>query len=371
MTPRTKKIAAAIGATILVVSVVVFAASGWLLTTIVRLEASRRGVELSFGDASVSGMTVTLTDVRASLGAVKGARMTATSVKVFVSGLSVRRVDVEGGALALSELDAAGFLAHRREHAGGGVKLHVRNAEATWGAVAARGVDVDHDDQTGGKARIRDVTVSGRSLGTVEPSWVISGETTRVLVPGRIEVDVTSPARGPGTVVARLPAQSLTPISPSLPALARVSGALSLSLPEGNAATTGDLTLRVDGYTPSVAREAASLVGARTDVSLKLSTAKGGPVELRDVKLINGSVSLGGAGTLSPEGKLQLALDGGVPCGAVAGGMVGGGVIGSIVGKALKAAITGTISIHLAVSADAKNPAAASATPTIHASCGL
>lgn len=371
MTQRARRLSIGVAIALAIVAVIVIASSQWLLVAIVRFEASRRGVELAFGDASVSGTTVTLTGVRATMANVRGAHATARTVKVHVSGLSASRVDVDAGVLTLAELDVDGLVAHRRKLGTGEMRVYVRNSELSWGAIAARGIDVDHDPAAGGRASVAEWSLGAQRIAHSTASWVTSGETTRVTVPGKLDVDLTLPQRGDGRLAARVLPQPLAAFSPSFPPAAQVSGTLAMALPDGSAPSTGDVTLRVDGYTPPAAREAAGLLGARTDVSAKIATTTGGPIALQGVKLTNGSVHLAGGGQLSRQGALRLALDGGVPCSAVAGNVAGGGVIGGLIGKALKAAISGTIAIHLDVSADAKNPAGASVVPTIRASCGL
>lgn len=359
-------------AVVVVLVVAGWATRDWWLTAIVRAAAARRGVELSFATARVSGATVHLDDATLSLRGVRGLSARAGRVSVSVSGLSVSRVDVLGVAVTVSELDVDGLRAAARRAGGDGApRIYVRDASATWGGAAARGVDIDHDPSTGGKLRAREVSLAGHTATAGELAWTTSGDDTSVNAPGRFEARLRRPARGAGTLTVAFPQQSIAALTAGRHPQARASGALSLALPEGDAATTGELTARVEGVAPQVGREAAGLVGTRTDVAATLTSHPGGPVQLASVKLTNGAVALAGRGELSRAGRLTMALDGAVPCSTAAASAAGGGLFGGIVGRAVGAALGGNVTIHLAISADATNPGAATVTPTVRAACGL
>lgn len=369
MTRGRRALVAAVVAALAVVVAALATRSLWV-PALVRAAAARRGVELSFATARVSGATVALDDVTLSLRGVRGVTARASRVNVFTSGLSISRVDVLGAAARVTELDLDGLRGAARR-AGGGAALHVRDLSVTWGGALARGVDVDHAPGRGGKLRATEVALSGAAATGVEVSWTTMGDDTTVSAPGRFDARLRLPERGAGALTVTFPQQSIAALTGARHPQARASGALSLALPDGDGAATGEVTARVDGVAPQVGREAARLVGSRTDVTAALTSRPGGPLLLSPVKLTNGAVALSGRGELSRAGELSLSLDGAIPCAAAAASAAGGGLIGGLVGRAVGAALGGNVTIHLAIHADAANPGDARVTPTVRAACGL
>ncbi len=368
---RARRAAILAAAAALAVALLAFVTYDAWLTALVRAAAARRGVELSFSSAQVSGTKVRLVGITAALAGVRGVGIRADEATVFVSGLSISRVDVQRPVITVSELDLDGLRAAARRGGGDGARLYARDATATWGAATARGVDVDHDPVAGGKLTAREVTLPGAPATGAELSWTVSGDETTVRVPGRLEARLRLPERGAGSAAFTFPEQSIAAWTGGRHPQARASGALTLSVPEGAGVTTGELTARVDGVRPSVGREAAGLVGAQTDVSATISAPAGAPASLTSLKLTNGALALVGRGEVSRAGHLRAALDGAVPCSTAASSAAGGGLIGGLVGRAVGAALGGNIAVHLAVDADATNPGAASVTPTVRVGCGL
>ncbi len=364
---RGRRIAlGALGAALVVVLALVVA---WphVLTGAVKWEASRRGVELTVSSAEGGFGHVELRDVRATL---RSARVvvTAPSARVFLSWLSPRRVDVTGAVVALDEADLSALLAYE---GGDGLTWYVRSGEVRLGATRLAPIDADVTP-SGGRVVAGAVQTAAGSLGKTTLSWTRAGDTSSFVVEGLAQGTTRREGAGTRLDVTLVPL-ALARVSPGLPPAARLSGTVGLLLGRAGG-ITGETSLVLDAFTPSVAREAAPFVGSRTQLSSKLLSQGGGPIELRELKVQNGSLALAGAGTVSRQGDVRAALDGAVPCARVAGQAAKaafGDLIGGIAGVAAGNLVSGTIGLHLDVSASLRQPSASRIVPSVRVGCTL
>lgn len=364
---RSRRIALIALAAVAVLALGVVLAWSSLVVAAVKWEASRRGFELQADSADGGFDKVELRGVRVTL---RGTRVTATaaSAKVYLSLFSAKRVDVEGAIVALDDADLGALLAH---DGGGDVTWYLRKGEIRAGVTRFVGVDVDLA-AAGGRASAAELSAAGRSIRGLSATWTRAGATTTFDVPGTARGTLRRTGGDTRADVEIVPAP-LAKLSPDFPPAARLSGTVGVTV-DAKGGLSGEATLVLDAWTPPVAREAASFVGARTQLQTKLASRDGGPIELRELKVQNGSLALAGTGTLSRQGALRASLDGSVPCSRVAGQAAKaalGDLLGGIAGAAAGAAISGSIGVHLDVSADARQPAASRVTPSVRVACGF
>lgn len=382
----------------LALAVAAFAARSALVGMLVQNRASALGIDLDFDDLERTASGAKLSGVRISLSGVRGVRVTATTVRVVTSWLSVTSADADGvavtveGPLSDRVLDLASWSG---EHPGvygirgsaGGVRVEWRaRADApAWLTMSGGALSAD-----GKSARFVATTTSafGVPLGPVGASFVVDGAGVT------IEAGKTAHGEAPLSAVLRTAARppelrvTLRPVELSvlgtslgisLPHGATASAHADLTLGKAPAGVSGTGAVEIDGWVPPHPKLLDGVIfGNKTTLRSKLHvTEDRAAVKLDDLEVRAGKLDMKGAGTVTEQGKtaaVKLELKGPIPCADLARSAAKdelGGVLGGLAGDLAGRAVGGSAIVTVLVDADARDLGAAKVTPTVGNGCEL
>ncbi|HVU04228.1 MAG TPA: hypothetical protein VHE30_20865 [Polyangiaceae bacterium] len=364
-------------------------------------EAKKRGVELAFSDVDFWWWTASLHAVRFRLAGVPGIEGTAKDIDVSLSNFEPK--SFEGTDVALTVTGSAADLSlavteWTKAHPGAfsvpvtahGVSVTMRPsaAEAAWLAV------------TGGELRTTGAgttftaphaVVSGVDVGAVGASWTaLNAQIT-------MSFGATDPKAAPFTMVVRHAATPPTATVTLAPTdLAKLTGPFTVPIPtagvtaSGTAELTfsraleqgpvsGTLSATLDGFVPPHPVELDGfLFGKTTTFSTNVDVdAARVLVQLTKSRVRAGAFDLAGTGRIDRFGSfatIQMNLSGNLPCAAVAESAAAahvGSFLASMLGAAARQTVSGSVGVHVRLSADTRNLASATVEPTIGVGCGL
>jgi ADP-dependent NAD(P)H-hydrate dehydratase / NAD(P)H-hydrate epimerase len=393
---RRRWVIAAAVPLVLVVSAV--AARGPLLGMLVQNRASALGIALDFDDLERTSVGVKLTGVRISLSGVRGVRVTATTLRVATSWLSVASVDADGvavtveGPLGDRVLDLASWSG---EHPGvyglrgsaGGVRVEWRARPDTpaWLTMSEGVLAAD-----GKSARFVAATSAfGVPLGSVGASFVVqsAGVTLEAGKNGGGEaplVAVLRTATRPPELGVTLRKVELSALGSALGVSLSARGAVvsahaDLTLGRSPAGVSGTGSLELDGWVPPHPKLLDAVVfGNKTTLRTKIHVSEDrAAVKLDDLEVRAGKLDMKGSGTVTEQGKsaaVRLELKGPIPCSDLARSAAKeelGGVLGGLAGEVAGRAVGGSAVVTVVVEADARDLGAARVTPKVGVGCEL
>jgi hypothetical protein len=377
------------------------AARGLLVERVVRWRAAALGVDLDFDDLELDGGGVRLSRVRASLDGVRGLRVTAGTVRLGTSWLSVTSVAAEGVSVAVEGpasdriLDLASWSSehadtYRLPGTASGVRVEWRAREGTPAWLTMGGGSLTTD---GKSARFLAATTSafGVSMGAVGASFAVDA--------AGVTIEAGKKAGGEAPLTANLRTASGSQSSPELSVtlrpveLSALGSALGLSLPARGAIASGraDLTLgrapggasgtaslELDGWVPPHPQALDGLVfGRKTTLRSRLRVSEDrATVRLDEIELHAGRLALKGSGTIAEEGShamVRLELSGPIACAELVRAVAKEelGVLGSLAGDMAQRVVGGTTVVSVSVEADARDLGAAKVTPKVGVGCAV
>lgn len=387
------KLAVGAAAVLALCGVAVFPVARWMAES----RARAAGVSLTRFSLSLGWGEVVLRDVQLTLTSVRGVRADVDSIRVSLSGLTPSRVTVgtvtvsaEGSTVDVVS-DLVGWAASRR---GDGAPVSIARLGGTL-RDGARGTTTASVEglvvtpfQGGGAARNGTARLEGVAAPVAIPTvaWLSSGDVLTVGL-GR-DNPVGAPVRAeittrPGTstrsvhlVLARTSASELTWLTGASGPLARatIEATADMDVP-ASGPISGKLEVIAHGASLPVPREVSSVVaGAITLTSALTIDAERTGGRLTDLRVTAGTLRLAGNGTLvrgADRSTLSAQLAGTLPCSALAGAAVGGpGIVGGILAEVARGAVSGDVTIRVAVDADTHGPRF-SVRPTVSPGCGL
>jgi hypothetical protein len=358
-------------------------------------EARKRGVELSYEDASFWWTSASLEDVRFRLVGVPGLEGQVGALDVTLSSWEPGRIVAGDVRLAVvgSAADLMVTLASwTRRHPGAyqlpvaadAVALEWRAApgEAPWLTVADGGF-------AEGASKVvftaKSARVSGVDLGAVTAAWQVQSSTISLAFGAEDRASapialVVETAARPPTARLTLAPTDLEKLSAPLGVVLPVkgvtaSGQVDLVLPEGltPAPIQGHLEATLEGWVPPHPVELGGFVfGTRTTFGTDLAVAAdASSVTLTRSKVQAGAFVLTGGGKVAREpghAVIEMDLSGSLGCAAIAHV---GSFLGSVIGSTARRVVEGSVAVRVRVAADTRDLDAARVDRVIGVGCGL
>lgn len=387
---RRGRIAVVVGLFLVGFTGVLVAAAPFLLERMIASRAEAAGIKLSYASSSVGFFRVTLRKARFGLVGAPQIEGTAEVLVVDASLASLGKVsgrDVvvrANGALGqvgrgLAAWSKAYPSTSKLDSSFENASLTV-TPEATSPPVLVLAQASVRAKEAVWEIKPNTCQLYGANLGATEIVVRATPEQTQVFVGGPEQtapVVATLDVRGPApTVVAELRPTSLALLEGGTQSF-EASGKVSVKMLD-DGALGGTFAGKLAGYVPPAPKEVRGLFGNATDVSGSFTTAPAkSRVELTDVKVVAGALSLRGKGHAeipATYALVDLALAGSIPCnllGAQVAKNTLGGALGGLVGGLVAGTVSGDVPVATTIHADTRALAQAKIGTTAEVRCGL
>lgn len=387
---RPARVALVAGLFLLGFVVVLVAASPLLLERAVAARAEAAGVKLAYASSSVGFFRVTLTKARFGLVGAPQIEGTAEELVIDASFSSLGKVtgrDVvvrANGALGqvgrgLAAWSKAYPATSKLESSFQNASLTVTPDATSPPVLVLAQASVTAKDAVW-QVKPNTCQLYGANLGATEIVVRATPEQTKIFVGG---TEAAAPivaildVRGPlPQVDAELRPTSLALLEGGTQSF-EASGKVSVKMLD-DGSLGGTFAGRLAGYVPPAPKEVRGLFGAATDVSGSFSTTPSkSRVELLDVKVLAGALSLRGKGHAeipATYALVDLALSGSIPCnllGAQVAKNTLPGALGGLVGGLVAGAVSGDVPVATTIQADTRALAQAKVSTTAEVRCGL
>ncbi|UQA58303.1 hypothetical protein [Polyangium aurulentum] len=340
-------------------------------------EARARGVELEFGEMSLSMEKIVLGDCRARLEGVAGVSLRADAVTIALVDFEPKRVDAKKAAVTIEgpiEERVRGLSAWTRRHEEAmrvPAEGDVRVDWAPWMSVSGRGTSAGD-----GSGRFEgDAAFEGTKLGLVGVRWARGAPVTVGLGKGDpegapvravIDIDKTpmtaTVTLAPLLVDAAAAALGLTAPPAMRGARAEGTATVSLGTPETKGMPQGNASFEVTGWVPPHPKELDGIVfGKKTKLGASFEITP----DLAEVRISKATVEAGafrltGGGTVNRQkdhARIRMDLSGAIPCSELGVSVVKThvpGLLGDLIGGAARMGLGGNAKVAVRVTADTR-----------------
>lgn len=398
-----------LGAALALVAVLLGAVALVLVPRYITREAIRRarehGIELELGTLDYGWEWASISNAKARLVGVNGVLLRIDQLVVDLDGMNVTRLDFAGlgveadGSLPALLLDVGAWT--KRFPSAYALPLSASKVSVAWRPEAGQAPWLEIADATvatspAGTVVVAEHTkVAGIDIGRSGTNWTANassvalglGESELEKAPLRLDADLSVPKPRVTVTLAPIALDRLAgPFAVALPIQGvTASSTLALEFASREAALpeSGNVKMTLDGWIPPHPPELDGFVfGRTTTVESKLAFAPDGKtLTLSETSVTAGRFVLKGGGTLVREPgelKVALALDGALPCDALAAaaaesrlGRLLGRLSGQKGGKLAKQVVGGTVGVRVTVEGTTKDLAGAKVNRTIGIGCGL
>lgn len=398
-----------LGAALALVAVLLGVVALVLVPRYITREAVRRarehGIELELGTLDYGWEWASISNAKARLVGVNGVLLRIDQLVVDLDVTNVTRLDFFGlgveadGSLPALLLDVSAWT--KRFPSAYALPLSARKVSVAWRPEAGQPPWLEIADATvatspAGTVVVAEHTkVAGIDIGRSGTNWTAKassvalglGESELEKAPLRLDAELSVPKPRVGVTLAPIALARLAgPFAVALPVQGvTVSSTLALEFASREAALpeSGHVKMTLDGWIPPHPPELDGFVfGRTTTVESKLTFAPDGKtLTLSDTSVTAGRFVLKGGGILTREPeelKVALALDGALPCDALAAaaaesrlGRLLGRLSGQKGGKLAKQVVGGTVAVRVTVEGTTKDLAGAKVNRTLGIGCGL
>lgn len=397
------------GAALALFAVLLGAVALVLVPRYITREAVRRarehGVELELGTLDYGWQWASISNAKARLVGVNGVLLRIDALVVDLDGTNVTRLDFAGlgveadGSLPALLVDVSAWT--KRFPSAYALPLSARNVSVAWRPDAGKPPWLEIQGATvatspAGTVIVAEHTkVAGIDIGRSGTNWTATqssvalglGEAELEKAPLRLDADLSVPKPRVTATLAPIALDRLAgPFAVALPVqgvTASSTLALDFASREASLPESGTVKLTLDGWIPPHPPELDGFVFGRTTiVESKLTFAPDGKtLTLTDSSVTAGRFVLKGGGTVVREPdqlKVSLALDGALPCDALAAaaaesrlGRLLGRLSGQKGGKLAKQVVGGSVGVRVTVEGTTKDIAGAKVNRTLGIGCGL
>jgi ADP-dependent NAD(P)H-hydrate dehydratase / NAD(P)H-hydrate epimerase len=397
-----------LGAALAVVAVLLGAVALVLVPRYITREAIRRarehGIELELGTLDYGWEWASISNAKARLVGVNGVLLRIDQLVVDLDGANVTRLDFVGlgveadGSLPALLLEVSAWT--KRYPSAYTLPLTARNVSVAWRPEPGRPwLEIEGATVATTPASTVVVAehtrVAGIDIGRAGTTWSAKqssvalglGEAELEKSPLRLDADLSIPKPRVTATLAPMALDRLAgPFAVALPVQGvTASATLTLDFASRDAALpeSGLVKLTLDGFIPPHPPELDGFVfGRTTTVESKLGFAPDGKtLTLSETSVTAGKFVLKGGGTLTREPselKVSLALDGALPCDALAQaaaesrlGRLLGRLSGQKGGRLARQVVGGTVAVRVTIEGTTKDLAGAQINRTIGVGCGL